>query len=59
MMATAVPRYTKFMIVVHWTTAVLVIGAYLFSKGARQVRIAPPTLHWRSAIACMVALFKR
>ena len=58
-MPAAAPRYTKFMIAMHWTTAILVIGAYVFSEGGRQVRIAPPTLHFAFGLAVLLLVVPR
>jgi cytochrome b561 len=52
-------RYSAFMIILHWTTAVLVIGAYIFSEGARKVRVAPPTLHFTFGLAVLLLVVPR
>jgi cytochrome b561 len=58
-MSAAGARYSKFMIALHWTTAVLVVVAYLFSEGAREVRIAPPTLHFAFGLAVLLLVVPR
>lgn len=52
-------RYSKFMIVLHWTTALLVVGAYIVSKDAREVRLAPPTLHFAFGLSVLLLLVPR
>jgi cytochrome b561 len=48
-------RYSMFMIVLHWTTALLVVGAYVVSKDAREVRVEPPTLHFAFGLSVITA----
>lgn len=52
-------RYSKFMMFLHWTTAALLIVACLSSEGAREVRAAPPTLHFAVGLAVLVLVLPR
>lgn len=47
-------RYPYSLIGLHWITAVLVVSAYLLSKGGASIRTHPPTLHM--AIGSLVLL---
>jgi cytochrome b561 len=39
-------RYSKWMMALHWSTAVLVIGAYACSDSSRRFRPQPPIMHF-------------
>jgi superoxide oxidase len=52
-------RYSMFVIVLHWTTALLVVGAYIVSKGAREVRLDPPTLHFALGLSVLLLVVPR
>ena len=52
-------RYSMLMILVHWTTALLVVAAYLTSEGGPRVRTDPPLLHMTLGVAVLVLLLPR
>jgi len=39
-------RYSRLMIVIHWSTAVVLLLAYLLSEGGPGVRTDPPRWHF-------------
>ena len=43
----------------HYTTAVLVVVAYLLSESAREVRDAPPVLHFTFGLAVLLLVVPR
>jgi cytochrome b561 len=47
------------MIVLHWTTALLVVAAYLTSEGGPRVRTDPPVLHMTLGVAVLALLLPR
>ncbi|WP_414474644.1 cytochrome b [Microvirga sp. M2] len=53
------PRYSKFMIALHWATAVLVLAAWFTSEGGRHVRENPPLLHFSLGLAVLVLMIPR
>ena len=48
------PRYSKLMIALHWSTALLVLAAWLTSEGGRHVRENPPLLHFSLGLAILL-----
>ncbi|HUX72747.1 MAG TPA: cytochrome b [Steroidobacteraceae bacterium] len=58
-MRAATPRYSTLVVAIHWTTALLVLIAYLFSDAARQVRADPPVLHFACGLAAMLLVVPR
>jgi superoxide oxidase len=53
------PRYSRLMIALHWTTAILVPAAWFIAEGARQVRQDPPVLHFSIGLAVFVLVVPR
>lgn len=52
-------RYSKSMIVIHWLTALLVLGAWLTAEGGRKVIENPPLLHFTLGLAVLVLIVPR
>ena len=52
-------RYSKLMIVLHWTIAVLIVAAYLTSEGGRRARLDPPVLHMALGLSVLLLLLPR
>lgn len=47
-------RYSKTMIVIHWLTALLILGAWLTSEGGRRMAENPPLLHFSFGLAVLI-----
>jgi cytochrome b561 len=58
-MSKPIQRYSALLITVHWLTAVLVLVAYLLSKGGRAVRLDPPQWHFFLGLAVLLLLIAR
>jgi cytochrome b561 len=60
---TAMPRsparYSKSMIVIHWVTALAVLGAWLTSTGGRHMAENPPLLHFSLGLAVLALVVPR
>lgn len=54
-----VERYSKSLIVIHWLTAVFVVGAWLTAEGGRKVVENPPLLHFAFGIAVLALVLPR
>lgn len=52
-------RYSGLMIAIHWTTAVLVLIAYLVSEPAEEFRKHSPALHFACGLAVLALLVPR
>lgn len=52
-------RYPTSMIVIHWLTALLILGAWLTAKGGREVIENPPLLHFGLGLAVLVLIMPR
>ena len=52
-------RYSKLMIVLHWTIAILIVAAYFTSEGGRRARIDPPVLHMALGLSILLLLLPR
>ncbi len=52
-------RYSKSMIVIHWLTALLILGAWLTSTGGRHMAENPPLLHFSFGLAVLVLVLPR
>jgi cytochrome b561 len=52
-------RYSVLMIMLHWLTALLVLGAYFTSVGGRAAQANPPMLHFTLGFAVLVLLIPR
>lgn len=52
-------RYSKSMIVIHWVTALAVLGAWLTSTGGRHMAEDPPLLHFSLGLAVLVLIVPR
>lgn len=52
-------RYSKSMIVIHWLTALAVLGAWLTAEGGREVVENPPVLHFTLGLAVLVLVLPR
>lgn len=52
-------RYSRLMIAVHWSTAILVLIAYILSEGGPGVRTDPPRLHFIFGMAVLLLVLPR
>ena len=52
-------RYSKSMVVIHWLTALLVLGAWLTAEGGREVVQRPPVLHFTLGLAVLALVVPR
>ena len=52
-------RYSRSMIVIHWLTALLILGAWLTSTGGRHMAENPPLLHFSFGLAVLVLVLPR
>jgi cytochrome b561 len=52
-------RYSKLIISLHWSTALVVIIAYLISEGESKVRAHPPMFHFIFGMAVLMLLVPR
>lgn len=52
-------RYSKTMIVIHWLTALAVLGAWLTSEGGKHMVQNPPLLHFSLGLAVLVLVVPR
>ncbi len=52
-------RYSKTIIVIHWLTALLVLGAWLTAEGGREVAQRPPVLHFTLGLAVLALVVPR
>jgi cytochrome b561 len=52
-------RYSIPMIVLHWTTAILILAAYFTGEGGRHVRLDPPTLHFLLGFVVLLLVLPR
>ena len=54
-----VQRYSKFMIVLHWLTAICVVVAWFLGEGGPQILKNPPTVHFAFGLAVLVLVAPR
>lgn len=52
-------RYSASMIVIHWLTALLVLGAWFTAEGGRKIAENPPLLHFSLGLAVLVLMLPR
>ena len=52
-------RYSASMIVIHWLTALLVLGAWFTAEGGRKVAENPPLLHFSLGLAVLALMLPR
>lgn len=52
-------RYSVSVIVIHWLTALLVLGAWLTAEGGRKVVANPPLLHFALGLSVLVLVLPR
>ncbi len=52
-------RYSRMMIVLHWTMAILILAAWITGEGGRHVRENPPVLHFWLGLSVLVLLLPR
>lgn len=52
-------KYSKFMVVLHWATAVLIVAAYITGEGGRSVKVDPPVLHFIIGLSVLVLIVPR
>jgi cytochrome b561 len=52
-------RYSASMIVIHWLTALLVLGAWFTAEGGRKIAENPPLLHFSLWLAVLVLMLPR
>lgn len=53
------PRYSKTIIVIHWLTALAVVGAWLTARGGRGLAQNPPLLHFALGMAVLLLILPR
>lgn len=58
-MSSSPTRYSRSMIVIHWLTALLVLGAWLTAEGGREVIQNPPVLHFGMGLAVLALVVPR
>ena len=58
-MSAATARYSKTLVVIHWITALAVLGAWLTAEGGRHVVRNPPLLHFWLGFAVLVLVVPR
>ena len=54
-----VERYSKSLIVIHWLTAVFVVGAWLTAEGGRKLVENPPLLHFAFGLTVLALVLPR
>jgi cytochrome b561 len=52
-------RYSKSMVVIHWLTAGLILGAWFTAEGGRSIAENPPFLHFSLGLAVLVLALPR
>lgn len=52
-------RYSASMIVIHWLTALLVLGAWFTAEGGRTIAENPPLLHLSLGLAVLALMLPR
>lgn len=52
-------RYSASMIVIHWLTALLVLGAWFTAEGGRKIAENPPLLHFSLGLAVLILVLPR
>ena len=58
-MSVATARYSRSLVVIHWVTALAVLGAWLTAEGGREVVRNPPLLHFWLGLAVLVLVVPR
>lgn len=58
-MSRSAARYSKSMIIIHWLTALLVLGAWLTAEEGREVVKNPPLLHFTLGLAVLALVLPR
>ena len=58
-MSVATARYSRTLVVIHWVTALAVLGAWLTAEGGREVVRNPPLLHFWLGLAVLVLVVPR
>ena len=54
-----VPRYSTLMIAIHWSTAILVVVAYMLCEGGPTIRQDPPLLHFSFGLSVLALTIAR
>ena len=52
-------RYSTGMILIHWLTALFVLGAWLTARGGREMVQDPPLLHFALGLAVLALVVPR
>ena len=52
-------RYSKVMVVLHWTTAILILAAWFTAEGGSHVRQNPPMLHFSLGLTVLLLVVPR
>ena len=55
----AMVRYSKVMVVLHWTTAILILAAWFTAEGGSHVRQNPPMLHFSLGLTVLLLVVPR
>jgi cytochrome b561 len=58
-MAKTIVRYSKSIVVIHWASAIAVLGAWLSAEGGRKIVQDPPLLHFTLGLAVLVLVLPR
>jgi cytochrome b561 len=53
------PRYSKTVIILDWSMALLILATWLTAEGGRQVRLNPPLLHFSLGLAVLLLVLPR
>jgi len=52
-------RYSRWMMALHWSTAVVVLAAYFLSEGGPNLRLDPPRWHFITGMAVLLLVIPR
>ena len=58
-MAKTIVRYSKSIVVIHWVSAIAVLGAWLSAEGGRKIVQDPPLLHFTLGLAVLALVLPR
>jgi cytochrome b561 len=58
-MSAPVHQYSRWLIALHWTTALGVLTAYLLSEGGPDLRLDPPRWHFTAGMAVLLLVAPR
>lgn len=58
-MPETIARYSKPIVVIHWVSALAVLGAWLSAEGGRKIVQDPPLLHFTLGLAVLILVLPR